>query len=274
MQTRKVESKNIIEMLEKLDGTIKNSTVNVVKGNELVCKLIRLQLTEFFDDIYISYDNFRDNNWEIDKTLCNNKDVLFYNNRYLKYKDEERFNEVFTRYVEMIKNIFSKESKLITYLDQWTDRSQNTWKIIRPCSYLKTILVRDFQIISPAYTCDIYHFYIKKYGEDDKIKIATQQHLKDIKGKLNVEIKEFKKRYSQIVDKYVLNCPMDDYDSHTIEFVRNVILEILNLSEKLIGINIYCVHPIINYYTEYYLPLDEINNYNSKKYGHRELYII
>jgi len=271
-------TENIIDTLKKLKGGLSDIDHKKNKKNGTICRLLNIQLREFYDDIYIPYDFFRKDNWKINKILYNNEDILFFNKKYLTKEDEDRFHEVFDKYIFMLEEIFSQDNKLYIFLEKWTDMSQPRWKTNKNKSYLKSLLThKKYQNISPAYTASVYCDFSKKYSDDvDKIKKKTEEHLDEITNKLKKEVREFRKCYNEIVSSYVYEYPnnTDDNHIHVLAFINSIILSILNFTEKIIQLNIYAVHPIVTHIIEYYTPLDFINQYKPSENNYRKLCIV
>lgn len=225
------------------------------------CKLLKIHLDEFYDDIYIPFTKFREHKWDVHAVLTDNKDALFYKKDLLTKKNEKKFEIVFNKYRDMVMEIFSTNNNLILFLKKWTDMSRIKWKSATDNSFLKYILTRTrYQCISPRYTADLYNTYTKKYNNDhDKLKCKIIKKLDNIYKNTVSELKIFEKKYNKILELYVLNCPRDNEinKNHLIEFLNNLISEILNVSNKLIELNIYAIHPIVANIIEYYTPLDE-----------------
>lgn len=230
------------------------------KRNRMICEMINLHLNEFFDDIYIPFDFFKENDWKIRKVLYDNEDALFYHSKYLINDDENRFYEIFDKYVSMIEEILSPtpNNKLYIYLKKWSSGYNN--------EFLKSLILDDYQVISPLYTTNLYCKYRHKYDDAHKLRNKIQHHLDKIIKSMKKEIKTFKHQYFRIVDRYVAEFPIDgDNTSYISGFINSVILEILNLAEKLINLHIYAIHPIISEIVNHYFPLDRITESDSKQ---------
>ena len=267
---------NIIEALGKIDNLNMSNEDELITKNKIMCRLINIQLREFYDDIYIPYNFFKDGEWNISKILYNNEDSLFYNKKYLTKEDEERFYHVFSKYVTMLEDIFSPDNRLQVFLRNWTDMNHDKWKTNGTKSYLKSILTdRKYQVISPLYVVNIYCECAKKFNNDrDKIKNKLESHLDDIVKNIKKEARLFKEQYHQIVSAYVYEHPIENDTSYILGFINSIILLILDFAEKLIDLNVYAVHPIVQQIIEYYTPLDEINTYRSSDNTNKKLCIV
>jgi len=265
----------IINSLEKLDES--KEIFEEKNKNQTVCRLLNIQLGELFDDIYIPFKFFREEEWNISKVLYNNEDALFYNKKYLTDEDEERFHQVFSKYLTMLEDIFSPDNKLQFFLRKWTDMSEMKWKTNDTKSYLKTIITcRKYQYISPSYTTNLYCEYGKKFNNDnEKIKIELEKHLDLIVKKIKQEIRDFKNQYQEIVDAYVYEYTDEiDHNYYVLGFINSIILAILDFAEKLIEMKVYAIHPFIKDIIEYYTPLDEINQYDPSENDGKKIRIV
>lgn len=272
---------DVIDELEKLD---KNKQDDEVKkeNNRTICRMIKLHLPEFFDDIYVPFGFFKDDEWRINKVLYANEDALFYNEKYLATEDNNRFYEIFDRYVEMIEEIMSTDNKLFVFLKVWTNTDSSRWKCNNSSenSYLKSIITdNQYQIISPLYMTNCYCQLNKDHhGSNDVIKDKFIEHLNEICEKFKSARREFKEIYSYIVESYVYDYPIyasrSEIDTYKLGFINSILMAILDFAEKLLDLNIYCIHAIIGEIIYYYTPLDEINRFDPKEYGGRKLLIV
>ncbi len=157
--------------IEKMDNEADTSE-SVDEQNWVVCRLINLQLKEFFDDIYIPFYCFKQNEWKISKVLYDNEDALFYNELFFTLNDNMKFHEVFAKYIAMIEEIMTKDNQLYVFLKKWTDKTNVRWKanLNSQNSYLKSILIdRRYQIISPSYMTDLYCELGKQYRDNETL---------------------------------------------------------------------------------------------------------
>lgn len=270
--------KNTNKLVTKLQkmNKICNTNNDTRENNRTVCRLLKIQLREFFDDIYIPYHYFKNNDWNISKILYDNEDSLFYNKKYLTKEDEERFHCVFSKYITMLEEIFNPDNKLLLYLKSWTDTSGSKWKTNHKKSYLKSILIkRKYQIISPSYITYLYCDHIKKFKDDpQKCKEKFEQHLDSIIAEFRKECKNFQAQYNEIVESYVYEHPLNYEPNYMAGFINSVLLAIIDFSEKMVDLNIYAIHPIITQFVEYYTPLDEINSYKSYENDGKKMCIV
>ena len=293
MNDRLHHTEEIINMLESIDsmnhamdhakGHAKDHAMGHTKGhamdhamdhtiddtqNNLVCRLVNFHLREFFDDISIDHDTFKQNKWDINKVLYDNDTALFYNHKYVTDQDEIRFFEVFDKYVACIEETLSKDNHLFSYMKAWSST--------KSCPWLKKMLVsRKYQIISPTYTTNLYVELSDKYEDPEKMRIEFQKNLDIIIEKTRDELKDFKKKYHEILQSYIYEFPLKGMDQTYVSgFINGIIMEIIDLTEKLLNLNIYAIHPLVNNIIDVYVPLDYINSYNPKEHGNKSLCIV
>ncbi|XWV24820.1 hypothetical protein QJ856_gp0963 [Tupanvirus deep ocean] len=278
MSEKENTTENIIDTLKKLDNTDLDEDEKKMQENKTICRLLNIHLREFYDDIYIPFDFFRNADWNISKILYDNEDILFYNKKYITKVDEERFYEVFDKFILMLEDIFSTNSKLFVFLKKWTDMSHMRWKTNNTKSYLKSLLTeRKYQYISPAFTTNLFCEISKKYNNDPQIvKTEIEKELDNIVKKVKEEVKIFRKIYNEIVMSYVYEFPYNTQEKeiYVKAFINTVILVVLDFAEKLIELNVYAVHPIVKDIIGYYTPLDEINQYDPLENGNRKICIV
>ncbi len=255
--------------------------------NQTMCRLLRIQLKEFFGDIHIPYDYFRKDNWNISKVLYDNEDILFYNKKYITGTDEPRFFEVFDKYISMLEEIFTPNNKLFIFLKRWTNMNDKRWKNTGVKSYLKTLLTHNvYQIISPSYISNLFceicnncknnEKYKNSESFNDVIKKKTEKKLDGLISQVRTETKIFRREYNNIVSSYVFEFPYvtDDKEFYTIAFINCIIMLIVDFAEKLINLNVYAIHPLVQEIIGNYVPLDDINLYDPADYNYRSLYIV
>ncbi|XWV26068.1 hypothetical protein QJ857_gp1012 [Tupanvirus soda lake] len=278
MSEKENTTENIIETLKKLDNVDLDDDEKKMKENKTMCRLLNIHLREFYDDIYIPFDFFRNADWNISKILYDNEDILFYNKKYITKVDEERFYEVFDKFILMLEEIFSTNSKLYVFLKKWTDMTNIRWKTNGTKSYLKSLLTESkYQYISPAFTTNLFCEISKKHNNDPQIvKSEIEKELDIIVKKVKEEVKKFRKIYNEIVMSYVYEFPYNtqEKDIYVKAFINTVILVVLDFAEKLIELNVYAIHPIVKDIIGYYTPLDEINQYNPLDNGNRKICIV
>lgn len=265
------QTESIIHQLKDLGKTPDSS--------QDMCRMLRLQLRDFYDDIYIPYEYFRDSQWKINKVLYDNEDCLFYHENYVAEEDKEKFYSIFHKYVSMIEEIMLPENKLSIFLKKWTDKSGPRWKIRTMQSYLKSLLThKDYQIISPLYITHYYCELYQKYRNDDKIKTEVENHLSDIVSSTRIAVKKFKINYHIIINSYVYEYPLShpeiSAETYVLGFLNSVFLEILDFIDALLDLNIYSIHPIISELIDFYIPLEYIITYDPKENNNRKLCIV
>ena len=289
-------AENILERLKELDRYIKNEPdlSNTIEAKnetdsesvdddkmrqeegKIICRLCKIHLPDFYDNIYIPFSYFKFDEWEISKVIYNNEDALFYNKKYLVEEDESRFNEVFDKYTAMIEEIMSVDSKLLEFLKKWTNMDGIRWRSRQSGSYLKSVFEK-YAVISPVHIANTYLECFKKYsGDRDKIIEELEGNLDSIIKEFRRESREFRRIYNDIVGDYVYDFPFDKSSVKTYKkgFINSVIIAIWDFSEKLIDLNIYAVHPIIANIIEFYIPLDDIFRYSRRENKGKRLCII
>jgi len=271
---------NIVDVLKSLhsDNEDEPKETNEADENRTACRVLNIHLREFFDDIHVPYDFFKNNDWKVHKVLYDNEDALFYNKKYLTEDDKSRFYEVFDRYIAMIEEIMDPNNKLINFLKRWTDMSGTRWRTNGSRTYLKTVLLDpNYQFISPLYTTELFCYLSRKHQFDnDSIRIEMEKHLDILTQKIKKEIRTFKKTHKETVMAYVYEFPLDVSSKriYVLAFVNSVILSIIDFVEKLLDLHVYAIHPIVNQIIDIYLPLDEINQHKSAKNGGGRMYVV
>jgi hypothetical protein len=279
MMEQAVSTETLIDKLQNLNNNDCDSEdEKIAEENRTMCRLLNIHLRDFFDDIYIPYNFFRDANWNISKVLYDNEDVLFFNKKYITDTDENRFYEVFYKFMGMLEEIFTPDNKLYAYFKKWTDMSNLKWRSNNNKTYLKQLLTgKKYQYISPLHTTNIFYEICIKYNNDpEKVKLETEKQLDLIVKIVRKEIKEFRQLYNDIIVSYVFEYPYNTNEQklYVKAFLNCVILAIIDFSEKLIDLHVYAIHPIIEEIIGYYTPLDEINHYNLKENDNKHLYIV
>ena len=269
-----MSTNNLMDELKNL-----NANSPETEENRTVCRLLKIHLDEFYGDISIPFNYFRNGNWCIHKVLYDNDDILFYNKIYMTDEDNERFDEVFGKFIDMLEDIMNPKNKLTIFLKKWTDMSNaSKWKSNDTKSYLKSLLTqKKYQYISPQYTTSLYCNLCDKYPNDmDKIKEKITEHLDNIVQAVIKEVRAFRKIYNEIITSYTYECPIksQDKDVYVLGFINSIILTILSFAEKMIKLHVYAIHPIVNSVIEYYTPLDEINLYDPADNAGRQICIV
>lgn len=287
MTNKEDTTENIIDQLKNLGNDTDNDNNEEIQENKTVCRLLNIHLKDFFDDIYIPYKFFRDDNWNISKILYNNEDILFYNRKYITETDESRFFEVYDKYILMLEEIFLPSNKLFIFLKKWTDMRGFKWKSNSVKSYLKSLLTgQSYQCISPLFITNLFCDLCNKYKDNEKckdrdsysdmIKKKTEKKLNQLVSEITKEIKIFKRGYNEIVSSYVYEYPYEsgDKELYTKAFINCIIMFIIDFADKLINHNVYAIHPIVYEVIGYYVPLDEINTYDPSEHNYKHLYIV
>lgn len=258
-----------------------NNDEKETQKNELICRIIKVHFSEFYDDIYVPFKFFKNGDWKIGKILYDNEDVLFYHDDYLTENDKERFHDIFSKYVIMIEEILSTDNKLYCFLEKWTNTTGLYPKSNLAKSHLRNILNNTkYHDISPAHIAKIYWQISKKYNNDgqsrDKINSEVINYLDDLVLKIKKEKKKFTRIHHEIVYAHVYEQPID-YDpksAYSISFINCIIMAILDCAERLINLNVYTIHTIINEIIDDDTPLQMIYQHDPKEYGGRKMIII
>lgn len=265
----------------KFDGFDKvNNSENIYKqidNNRIVCRLIRLHIKKFFDNIYIPFDYFKDDNWNIDKVIYKNKDAIFYNPSFLTHETKLYFDDVYDKYVIMIKEIFISDNLLIKYLKSWTDMTERLYKISSNTSYLKELLNNSkYKYLSPLYVTQIYVDIIKKDGSNSDKRKQIENKLDENCLVIKNICLDFKKEYNSLLNDFVFKMPLDSTSSKEFNklFRCNIMLLIINTANKLIDNNVYAIHRIISYITDDYMMLDVINSHDPVDYNGKKIMLI
>lgn len=257
-----------------------NTELGDVSNGKKMCQLIKNNLDNFYDEIYIPYNLFRENDWNIINVLYDNSDSLFYSEEYLTESDKEFFFKIFDKYVRFIGKIWVPNSQLNIYLKKWN-------KIEKP-TYLKKIMTDEkYQIISPLYLAHLYKKIFIKYKNDTKIfNIKFNKKLDKIITKYEICRDEFDVEFNKIVNSYVYEYPIsfsnaihvnsdsDHIANYTKGFINAVTLSVISFADKLIDLNIYAIHSIVYDIINYYVPLDDINSYDPDDYKDRNILLI
>lgn len=250
------------------------SSVPILDKNHMMCKLIKTHFIGFFDDIYIPYKYFRKGKWNIKKIISSNKDALYYNPKFASQSDKYRFSEIFDRYAVMIEDILSPDNKLNHYLKRWTDVTDNKFIDRSKNSYLKSIFIdKKYRHISPTHIVKLF-IECSKETEIKTIAISNfEKILDEIISKAQKYIAIFKAAYDLIIDKYVY-FKAEITDSDTYELFNSIFLAIINFADKMIELNIYTIHVLVNDIIGELTPFDDINYYTPECFGGKDLYVI
>lgn len=297
---------DIIDTEEDIYSDIKNkinTELGDISNGKKMCQLIKNNLDNFYDEIYIPYNLFSENDWNVINVLYDNSDSLFYSEEYLTESDKEFFFKIFDKYVRFIGKIWVPNSQLNIYLKKWDKMEKPT--------YLKQIMTNEkYQIISPVYLADLYKKIFIKYKDDTKIfNIKFNKKLDKIITEYENCRDEFDVEFNKIVNSYVYEYPISfssnathvnsdsdhianytpcgleptsmevDYTyrartGYTKEFINAVTLSVISFADKLIDLNIYAIHSIIYDIINYYVPLDDINSYDPDDYKDRNILLI
>lgn len=263
----------IINQLEQINPTQKEKN-----SCKTICRLLRLHISDFFDNIYIPFKFFERDEWDISKVLNENEDCLFYNEDYLTDDDQTRFYQVFYKYIRMIEDIMCENNELIKHLKKWTDMSKTRWSERKSKSYLKSLLdKKNYQMISPLHIVNIFIECSEKNREDTtKIISEVEEKLNSIVKQMKTVIREFRGCYRGIIDSYVYEFPLnpDEKEAYIKGFINSIIMTIVDYTDALVNLGIYAVHPIFRDIIEHYLPLDEINTYDPEEHLGKKLSIV
>jgi hypothetical protein len=247
-----------------------------------MCRLLRINVKNFYDNIYIPFSHFSDDNWDISKVLYKNTDSMYFNETYMTEEDKEKFYNVFDKYVDLVTDIMSPNTKLVTYLKKWTDTTKSKWTSKETSSFLKSMINhKDYYIISPIHIINRFASLNKPsdHGESkdmDLIKQSLETELDNIIAKSQIEIKKFRKIYRDTVTSYVYEHPLNySFEStYVVGFVNTIILAIIDLAEALIKLNVYAVHAVVVEIVDLYTHLDSVNQFNPMDHDGRNLYIV
>jgi hypothetical protein len=287
------KSMNIVDMFRALEEKEKiithilsddsqTDTSQMQIDHRAVCRLLNVNIDDFFNNIYVPFTYFKNGNWDILAVLYKNTDALFFNESYMAAEDKERFNVIFEKYVEMMNKIFSPTSPLVSYLKKWTNMGRGKWTAIKVNSHLKSLLNDEkYNVLSPVYIIECFAKLNRSDNETGKknmeyIKKAHKMELNENMKKVKLEIKKFRQTYHEIVTSYVYEHPLDYTfgSSYIIGFVNTIILAIMDLAEALIPLNVYAIHSIVMDIISLYTSLDSVNQYNPTDYNGRDLYIV
>jgi hypothetical protein len=243
------------------------------EDSKQLCRLVKKHLPTFFDDIYVPYDSFKEGNWDIPEVLSLNFDSLFYNEKYMAEADNDRFYEVFDKYLRFIEPILQPTSELAKSMESWSTKKINT-------QLKKIIIGKKYHIISPLLMIQTYKKLCKEHKNETKefVRAELKKCLDKILGSFHKEIDLFKIEFDKIVTDYVYTYPLNGspkYCSTYIKgFINSIILIILELVDKLIDLQIYAIHGVVADLINYYVPLDIINSYDVDDHDGKKLVTI
>jgi len=247
-----------VEDIEEDDALSKEET----KRNKSICFMLKRNFPDFYDRIYVPFKLFREGEWNISKVLRQNMDALYHNEEFVTNIDVARFDNVFGRYLDLIKKVFETDTQLEKYMIQWKERRNET--------YLKKIIKGSkYNIITPFYLADIHKRLFVKYKTDtEKFDKKYTRKLNETIESYRFEKKEFREKFNELLDAYVYEYPIESptmnsdknlAEMYTKGFVNGMILAILDFADKLLDLRIYAIHHVVKSVINSYLPLDDIN---------------
>ena len=248
-----------------------------IENNRTICRLLKIHFPTFYDHIYIPFPFFRKGNWDISYIVDSNMDSIFYNEEYMSEENKNKFKKIFTKYSSIVGEIMDPNGKLINFLKGWTDMSNLTWRRKNKNSYLKSIITdAKYELISPAHITEIYCEYNNKYKNDGELfKKKLTEYLEKIRKKIKSAKKIFIKEYEDSINDYVYKHPSDDRDgTFSKQFINNLIAKIGDFSEKMIKINVYGIHTMVDDIISFHIPLAEINDYNPEHYHYKKIIVV
>jgi hypothetical protein len=222
-------------------------------SNKKICKLVDKYIDNFFDNVNIELNEFKNNNWKIKQTISSNKRNLFYDKKFLTLNDELFFNQLYDKYITFISEILSRDNILIKYLIAINDRNIPQ----HHSSILSIINNPKYDIISPLYIIQLC------------MNIST--HKKDIMNELDSIIRKkdcimhnFNEIYEILLTTYVTFEPFDPILSNKfyIGFINSLLIVVYKTIMELIDLHIYSVNDLFSDVLNTYTPLCEILNNN------------
>ncbi|AVL94912.1 hypothetical protein ma526 [Moumouvirus australiensis] len=261
----------LIEKLENIDSNKKSS--HKTSQNKNICKLLK-NITNFYDNIYIPYKYFQNDKWNINKTLNNNEDVLFFNQEILFEEHFDRFYEVFDKYILLMEDIFNPKNMLNPFLKKISDidiENNEKAKFL-----IKIINSRRYKYISPEYIINQYVKIKNQYIDENEVQNILREDLNEIISNTKKYVKEFGEEYKHHVCKYISEYPFEEnlQQSYTKTFLNDVLLSIYNCCDKLLDLKIYACHVIILGIIDSTLPLDDIYFYEPENNKNKSLIIV
>lgn len=246
--------------------------------NRSTCRSIKSNYPKFYDNIYVPFNFFRNGGWNVKKVLLENPDAFFYNEEYITNLDKPRFDEVFNKYVETICEMFNESKMFNKSLLKWTSFERKT--LLK-----RAINTPEYMCINPVYIGKELHKLNSKYGKENTSKIKNNlcKILDKVVDKLKEEKRKFRKIFLGLLNSYYVEYPINDIVDliqnpdekkkyiniddkkdtqinhiYSKGFINGVIMAILDFAERLIEINVYAVHKIVNDIVNFYISLDSI----------------
>ncbi len=241
-------------------------------------RLIRIHIRSFFDNIYIPFKFFNNEEWVLEEILDKNKDVLFYHEDYISEANKKIFENIYSKFRNFLFEIFSTGTTFCNFLKKWTDMSDQKWKNNNTVSYLRKILSDEkYEYISPIHVTNLYFDISKKNkGNVDVIKKELENQLNKINLQTKKETKKFKNTYHKLLTAYVINYPINIHDcrQYSIDFLNLVYVEICKFIDTLLDMHVYGFHPIIEDVVEDYTPFDFMYQYDKEDHDDREILVV
>uniref|UniRef100_A0A6G6ABL4 Uncharacterized protein n=1 Tax=Borely moumouvirus TaxID=2712067 RepID=A0A6G6ABL4_9VIRU len=261
----------LLEKLENIDSDKKSN--HKTNQNKNTCKLLK-NIINFYDNIYIPYKYFQNDKWNINKTLNNNEDVLFFNQEILFEEHFDRFYEVFDKYILLMEDIFNPKNMLNPFLKKISDidiENNEKAKFL-----IKIINSRRYKYISPEYIINQYVEIKNQQQDESEVQNILRENLNEIISNTKKYIKEFGEEYKHHVCKYISEYPFEEnlQQNYTKTFLNNVLLSIYDCCNKLLDLKIYACHVIILGIIDSTLPLDDIYFYEPENNKNKSLIIV
>lgn len=245
--------------MEKRCDIAETVTYDVDK-NKKICILIRKHLRHFYDNIYVPIEFFKINDWNVFQVLADNVDVLFYNGAYVRKGNHKTFSSAFRHYTNLVQKNLNTDSNLYALLSEMPIDPQ--FKIIVTCN--------KYRFISPAYIADLY---VSCQG--DKEQLQTMINMLDILiDRLQAKMILFLDEFAKSFEEYVDTAPLDGTRAHTRSYINELTMMICSFTKKLVNMNIYAVHVLVDRIISEKFPFDIINQYDPEEYNDRPLIIV
>jgi hypothetical protein len=183
--------------------------------------------TDFFDYMSIRSSMFKNikNLNDIDSLLNDNKSVLFYHEIYLSDDDKKLFDNMYAKYILLIKDNFENDN-ILEHLNS---------KLFRK-------LTDTYYYISPSIICDI----IDEHNCDENAIIAE---LNKIRSSRRQKLKIFKHNFDTILNAYISNINYDQPYPTPDEMralVNMILVEVIKIMDALICDGIYTLNYLIS----------------------------